>query len=305
MIIKYSIIKDLIQKKKSLMMKPILPIVFSGMLCFSLNTQASSSLVAVPDLFENGPVALAAIKLESVEITSLMLLQSVMDISSSAVLANSCQAVEGIYPIEISADGALNRPETNFGKINSSGNTEPLVFSATMEAANSFHGQNITIRQTKNGKLKETLIQEYSSVAAVNRELTLLTMHSNANVSGQNNTLIPHQNLLIKHFYEEQKPDNQNQYILGWGAASLSKTGFPLNLAWLRFKALKTNGQLKRVVLQEDRLIGNSSCRILIDSAAEIKKDNEKENQKNVVLKGLMTITRPQSIEDNTVAFEF
>jgi hypothetical protein len=297
MIIKYSIIKDLIQKS--------LPVVFAGVLCFSLNTQASSSLVAVPDLFDNGPAALAAIKLESDEISSLMLLESVMDISSSAALASSCQALEGIYPIEIFADGALNRPETNFVKISSTGNTEPLFFNATLEAANSFHGQNITIRQTKNGKLKETLIQEYSSIAAVNRELALLTMHSNASISGQNNTQIPHQNLLIKHFYEEQKPDNQNQYVLGWGSASLSKAGFPHNLVWVRFKALKASGQLKRVILQEDRLIGNSPCRILIDGVAEFKKDNEKENQQNIAIKGVMTISRPQSLEDNPVAFEF
>ncbi|MDO8940067.1 MAG: hypothetical protein Q7U98_12990 [Methylicorpusculum sp.] len=286
-------------------MKPTLPVVFAGILSFSLSTQASARLVAAPDLFENGPVALAAIKLESDEITSLMLLESVIDISSSAVLANSCQTLEGIYPIEISADGALNKPETNFGKISSSENTEPLVLNATMEADNSFHGQNINIRQTKNGKLKEILIQEYSSVVTVNRELTLLSIHSNANVSGQNNTLMPHQNLLIKHFYDEQKPDNQNQYILGWGAASLSKTGFPLNLAWLRFKALKASGKLKRVILQEDRLIGNSPCRILIEGVAEIKKDNEKKNQQNIAIKGVMTISRPQSLEDNPVAFEF
>ena len=62
---------------------------------FQLEYSASSNLVAVPDLFENGPEALAAMKLESDEITSLMLLESVMDISSTAVLASSCHVIEG------------------------------------------------------------------------------------------------------------------------------------------------------------------------------------------------------------------
>ncbi len=284
-----------------------LSILFAVILSFSQIAQASSEPVKVPSIYDDGPgpAPIAAIKLESDEIASLMLLESVMDISSSAVLAGSCQSAEGSYSIEIFADGAINKPETNIVKITSPGNSEPLVLNAIIEAPDSFIGQNINILQAKNSKLKETLLSEYSGVATVNRELTLLSMHSRTLAQGQNNNLISYQGLLIKHFYEEQKPDNKNQYILGWGSASLSKEDFPANQFWVRFKALKVHGELKRMVLQEDRLIGTSSCRILIDSAAEIKKDNEIENRNNVVLKGIMTITRSQSYEDNPLAFEF
>lgn len=286
-------------------MKITLPIVFTAILSFSLVTQASSEPVKVPGMFDNGPAAITAIGLETNAIASLMLLESVMDISNSVILASGCQSVEGNYSIEISADGAINKPETNVVKITSPGNSEPLVLNAILETPDSFLGQNIKIHQVKNSKLKETLISEYSAVATVNRELTLLSMYSSVKAQGQNNNLIPHQNILLKQFYEEQKPDNKNQYILGWGSTSLSKAGFPVNLAWARFKAQKADGQLKRVVLQDDRLIGASSCRILIDSAAEITKDTEKENQKNIALKGVMTIIKPESHENNPVAFEF
>jgi hypothetical protein len=288
-------------------MKFILLIVAAALLCFSLMIQAASKLVKAPALFQNGPAAITAIKLESHEITSLMLLESISDIASSAVLANGCQSATGSYSFEISADGAINKPENNIVNISSPGNSEPLILNATLEATDSFSflGQKSNIHQTKNGKLKETLIQEYFSAATVNREFSLLSMQSHVNVSGQNNTLIPHQNILLKHFYEEPTADQQKQYILGWGSASSSRSDYPVNLDWIRFKALKTNGQLKRVVIQKDQLIGSLTCRILIDTAKELIKDNEKEIQKKVVLKGVMTITVPLNYEDNPLALEF
>ena len=115
---------------------------------------------------------------------------------------------------------------------------------------------------------------------------------------GQNNIQSPYQNLLIKHFYQEPKSENKTQHLLGWGAASLSKAGFPVSQFWLRFKALTTNGQVKRVVFQQDQLIGASSCRIVIDSAIDIKKENEKEKQESFVLKGMMMIMRSKHYED-------
>lgn len=288
-------------------MKFTLLIIAAVLLSYSLMIQAASKSVKAPALFQNGPAAITAIKLESHEVASLMLLESISDIASSAVLANGCQSATGNYSFEISADGAINKPENNIVNISSPGSSEPLVLNATLEEKDSFSflGQKTNIRQTKNGKLKETLIQEYSSVATSNREFSLLSMQSHANVSGQNNTLIPHQNILLKHFYEESSADKQNQYILGWGSTSASKSDYPANLDWIRFKALKANGHIKRVVILRDQLIGTFTCRILIDSSAEVKQNNDKEIQKKVVLKGVMTITVPLNYEDNPVAFEF
>lgn len=287
-------------------MKYTLLIIAAVLLSCSLIIQAASKLVKAPVLFQNGPAAITAIKLESHEIASLMLLESISDIASSAVLANGCQSATGNYSFEISADGEINKPENNIVILSPPGSSEPLILNATLEASDSFpfHGQTINIRQSKNGKLKETLIQEYSNAATVNREFSLLSMHSYVNASGQNNALIPHKNTLLKHFYEEPTNDKQNQYILGWGSASSSKSDFPINLDWIRFKALKINGNINRVVIQKDQLIGTSTCRTIVDTTAELTKDNEKEIKK-IVLKGVMTITEPLSYEDNPVALKF
>ncbi len=278
----------------------LLIVVLIVTLSFSVINQASSKELKAPSMFDNGPAVITAIKLEADEVVSLVLLESVISLARLAVLADGCQAVEGNYSIELTADGARNKPETNVAKIISSENSELIVLNATIEEPDSYLGQNIKIHQSKKSKLKETLFSEYTSVAIINRELTLLSMQSNANIFGQNKALIPYQNLLIKHFYLEQKPGKKKQYIMGWGEASLSKAGFPSNQFWVRFKALKANGGLKRVVFQEDQLVGPSACRIVIDSTVDIKKENKKEMQKIFVLKGVMIIRSQSYKKDAT-----
>lgn len=272
---------------------------------FSLITPATSDTAKVPSIFNDGPAEPARIKLEANETASLMLLESVMDISSSAVLAGGCQSVEGNYSIEISADGAINKPETNIVKISSIGNPEPLTLNSIIETPVTFSGQSFTIIQNKNAKLKDTLISKYSATLSVNYDLTLLTMQSRANIHGQNNNDTPYQNMLIKSFYEEQPPGNPFRYLQGWGSESLSISGYPANLAWIRLKSLKEAGQIKRLVLQTDRLIGESICRVRIDSTVEPQKDNNQESQKILILRGGMAISKPMRIEDDSKIFEF
>ncbi|WP_404360114.1 hypothetical protein [Methylotuvimicrobium sp. KM1] len=272
-------------------------ILFATTLGYSLITQADGGPLKAPSLFDKGPAAMTAINLKTEELTSLMLLDSAMDIAKSAALATGCESVEGDYSIEISADGAINKPVTNVIKIVSPGKSDPLILNAIAEEPDAFLGQVFTIKQAKNNKLKETLISEFSGTAHINRELTLLSIQGSAIVLGQNNTPSPYPYFRLKHFYEEPKSDN-SQYLSGWGLASLSKEGFPVNKFWVRSKALKTDGQLKRVVLQEDLLIGFSACRIVIDSATDIKKKTDKqEKQKSFAFKGTMTISKSQPNE--------
>ncbi len=280
-------------------------ILFATTLGYSLISQADEETLKAPSLFEKGPAAMTAINLKTEELTSLMLLDSAIDLAKSAALATGCESVEGDYSIEVSADGAINKPETNVIKIVSPGKTEPLILNAIAEEPDSFHGQVFTIHQAKISKLKETLISEFSGSAHINRELTLLSIQGSAIVLGQNNTPSPYLNLRLKHFYEEPKSVN-NQYLSGWGFASLSKEGFPVNKFWVRSKALKTDGQLKRVVLQEDLLIGFSACRIVIDIATDIKKkSDEQEKQKSFAFKGTMTISKSQPNEKLPKANDF
>ena len=279
-------------------MKIPLPILFATTLGYSLITQADLEPLKAPSMFDQGPASMVAINLKNEELISLILLDGAIDLAKSAALATGCESVEGDYSIEITADGATNKPETNAIKIVSPGKTEPLILNAIAEEPDSFHGQIFTIQQTKKSQLKETLISEYSGTAHINRELTLLSIQGSANVLGQINTPSSYLNLRLKHFYEEPKSDN-SQYLSGWGFASLSKEGFPVNKFWVRSKALKTDGQLKRIVLQEDLLIGFSACRIVIDSATDIKKKtDEQEKQKSFAFKGTMTISKSQPNEN-------
>ncbi|MCQ8180829.1 hypothetical protein NP603_06900 [Methylomonas sp. SURF-1] len=274
-------------------------------LSFAAMSQAFAETVKAPSLFANGVAEITDIKLEANEISALMLLEGVLDISSAAVLAGGCQSVEAHYAIEVNADGAVNKPESNSAKISSSENPVPLLFNATIEQRRDFFGQNFNIVQTQKSKLKDTPISEYSANLTVNHELTLLSLYSKSNIQGQNNNANAHQNLLIKNFYQEQAPDNPNLYLYGWGAESSSIAGYPANLAWIRLKALRTQGQFKRLALLADRLLGASACRIAIDSSVEPKVGNEKGNPGSLTLKGSMVITRASGHEEDLKEFAF
>lgn len=280
-------------------MKFALPIMFIASLSYSLITQATIKSAKMPSIFEAGPtpLAIAKINLKTDETVSLILLESVMQVASLAVLVNSCQSLEGSYPIEITTDGSINKPGSNFVIVNSPKKSEPLVLNAIIETPGTFRGLKINIRQGKKGKLKETAISEYSADATFNRELTLLSMHGNAKILGQNNIIGLYQNELLKNLYKDKTQDSKSQKILGWGMASLLENNFPINTFWARFEAFKSNSQLKTIVLQQDRLTGTSSCRIVIEGTADIKKETEKEKQKSFILKGAMTISRSKPNE--------
>lgn len=258
-------------------------------------------------MFEAGPTtATASITLKTDEIASLILLEGVASVASSAVLVSGCKALAGKYPFKITADGSINKPEANFVIVNSPKKTEPLVLSATIDTPDTFRGQKINIRQkSKKSKLKETVISEYSADASFNREMTLLSMHSDVKVLGQNNIMGLYQNELLKNFYKEKKQHSKSHKILGWGMASLSENSYPINTFWARFKAVKANGRLNRLVLQQDRLTGTSSCRIAIDGIADIKKQAEKEKKKGFILKGMMTISKAKPHEDLSITDDF
>ena len=274
-------------------------------LSFSLMTHGYCQGVKVPDLFDNGPNPVEKIKLEANEIASLLLQESVIDVSSAAIMTGGCQSVEGNYTVEVSADGAINKPGTNFVKIGSAENPEPIVLNATIDDFRDFFGQTFAITQAKKNKLNDTLISEYSSALSVDHGFTLLSMAGSANVAGQNHGNIPYRSVLIKNFYEEHLPGNSGSYVQGWGAHSLSKSGYPANKAWVRVKALRSNGQIKHAVFLSEWLTGVSACRIVINSTALSEKCNTEECRKNLVFKGTMAITKPSLYGKESKDFAF
>lgn len=281
-------------------------ILFIASLSYSLTAQAIPKSVEAPGVFESGPkTAATSIKLKNTEIASLILLEGVFSVASSAVLVSGCQAVEGKYPFKVTADGSINKLEADFSKVNSAKKTEPLVLNATIETSDAFWGWKINVRQSKKSKLKETVISAFSADATLNRDLSLLSMDSEVKILGQRNVEGLYQSKLLKHLYKDIKQNSKSQKIMGWGMVSISEANYPANTFWARFKAIKADGRLKRIVLQQDRLTGASSCRIAIDGTTDIKKQTEKEKKNGFILKGLMTISKAKPRESLSITADF
>lgn len=250
----------------------------SVILSFAVMTHANGepqTAPQAPSMFDNGPLPLTIIDLSASDISGIALIESIMHIAESVIHVNSCPSTAGVYSIEVSANGSVKSPQSNNIKLFSPENTEPLALNASLNPQDDFRGQTITIKQQNNGKLKETLISGYSGEFTLNKESNLVVIESHLNASGLNNGLISFQNSSIKNFYQEQKTTDSTHYLFNWGLQSLSAEGYPENTYWNQSKLLKVGGHLKRVLLSNDRLIGASACRIIIESASvEPKKDN-------------------------------
>ncbi len=73
---------------------------------------------------------------------------------------------------------------------------------------------------------------------------------------------------VIKDFYRGSLDNTTVEYynIYDWGLQSLDKLGYPVNKYWQRSKSHRDDGSIGRTVFVKDRLVGSTSCRILIDT---------------------------------------
>ena len=73
---------------------------------------------------------------------------------------------------------------------------------------------------------------------------------------------------MIKDFYRGSLNNASPEYynIYDWGLQSLDKLGYPVNKYWQRSKSHRDDGTIGRTVFVKDRLVGPTSCRIIIDT---------------------------------------
>jgi hypothetical protein len=92
---------------------------------------------------------------------------------------------------------------------------------------------------------------------------------SYVSVLGINNRFDRYYGKVIKDFYRGSLDDQTNEYynIYDWGLQALDKLGYPVNKYWQRSKSHRDDGSIGRTVFVKDRLVGATSCRIVIDTS--------------------------------------
>ena len=223
---------------------------------------------SIPDLYSKGPVSvlLSDTKLSAIEKTIYALYEATMSASKELIHATSCAAAAGKYTFNVTANGAIADPKNNEIKVVSPEKTnEPFILRANIDARTELRGQQISIEQFGPKSLGNAEISKFESTVLFNIESSIMTAENSAEVRGINGVNDRFQSQIIKDFYLDA--DANANFVYSWGLHSLSKLDFPIEIYWARSKLNRIDNVVESAILVDDRIIGASPCRILIESA--------------------------------------
>jgi hypothetical protein len=225
----------------------------------------------VPSIYNSGPAAplLNTTNLSAAERSAYSLYEGVLQITEAAIHATSCKPAS--YSVDVYADGSLNNPSLNEVTISSNGATE-FALTASVASPVTGRGQQVAVGLVgTQGFLGSTKITSFTSTFAYNNVNNMLVSNNTTiGIVGINGGLPDlYSGVVIKDFYRGDNIDSTNpQYynIYDWGLQAISKLNYPVNKWWQRSLSHRDDGTIARTVFVKDRLVGASSCRIILDT---------------------------------------
>jgi len=240
----------------------------------------------VPARYLPGPLSPDVDKtnLSAAEKAAYSLYEGALQTTEGVINATSCNEFTGT--IKVFANGKTTTNSTpnpaaiNYAKITSSGGDFRL--DATVSPVQPLRGQKVKVTQTGSGLLDLIPVDLYDSTFIYNSANNILVANSAAwSVEGSNGVLDEYKGAVIKDFYRGNlsvKPTDKtsltyfadlSEYntIYDWGVQSVTKANYPLEKYWQRSKSRRSDGAIGRTVFVKDRLVGEDSCRIIIDTA--------------------------------------
>lgn len=219
-----------------------------------------------PDLYSAGPTSplLTNTGIFASEKAAYSLLEGVLQQVEAVIAATSCAKSIGIFDINLYSDGSVNDPAFNFVTVDSPAST--FTLNAKLNANNTFRGQTMIINQNVVGAFKAIPLFNYTAYVSYNAQGSIMVTDSVSVVKGINGLPDMHQSKVIKDFYSATDATTGLPYIFDWGLQSLSKLNYPVQKYWQRLKSLRDDAVIGRTVIVKDRLVGPTSCRIVIDT---------------------------------------
>jgi len=235
----------------------------------------------VDAIYSGGPQSplVASTDLSAAERSAYANYEALMQIAEARIHASSCANSVGTFPVTAYSDGALAPvgPATNFATVLSPGGVGSLKVEASLQPFVLGFGQQILIDQVGAGSLKGKTVAGYHADLAYNNVNNMMDSTSSVSVASINGKLDKYYGKVIKDFYQGDKngdPSSADYYnIYDWGLQSLDKLGYPVNKYWQRSKSHRDDGTFGRTVFVKDRLVGATSCRIIIDTTGYNNQD--------------------------------
>jgi len=239
----------------------------------------------VPARYVDGPLSpdVDTTNLSAAEKAAYSLYEGVLQTTEGVINATSCNEFTGtikVFANGKTTNGTLNPAAINYAKITSSGGNFRL--DATVSPVQALRGQKVKVDQTGSGLLDLIPVDIYTSTFVYNSANNILVANSAAwSVEGSNGDFDEYKGSVIKDFYRGNlsvKPTDKasptyaadlSEYntIYDWGVQSVTKVNYPLEKYWQRSKSRRSDGVVGRTVFVKDRLVGEDTCRIIIDTA--------------------------------------
>jgi hypothetical protein len=223
----------------------------------------------VPGIYNGGPQSplVASTDLSLAERTAYANYEAIMQIAEARIHAFSCSNSAGEYSINAFSDGSVGNPAQNFATVVSPGGAFTVKSTSQPKDTVDNRGQLISVDMAS-GTLNGKSFRSYHADLAYNGVNNMMDSTSYVEVLGLNNRWDRYYGKVIKDFYRGSLDDQTNEYynIYDWGLQSLDKQGYPVNKYWQRSKSHRDDGTIGRTVFVKDRLVGSTSCRIIIDT---------------------------------------
>jgi hypothetical protein len=223
----------------------------------------------VPGIYNGGPQSplVASTDLSLAERTAYANYEAIMQIAEARIHAFSCSNSAGEYPINAFSDGSVANPAQNFATVLSPGSAFTVQSTSAAPDTVDNRGQLISVNMAA-GTLNGKSLRNYHADLAFNGVNNMMDSTSYVEVLGINNRWDRYYGKVIKDFYRGALENTSNEYynIYDWGLQSLDKQGYPVNKYWQRSKSHRDDGSIGRTVFVKDRLVGSTSCRIIIDT---------------------------------------
>ena len=235
---------------------------------------------AVDGIYNAGPQSpdVAKTDISLAERTAYANYEAILQIAEARIHATSCSNSAGTFDVHAFSDGLTASPTSNYATVVSPGGSFTVQANSNASDPKPPLGNDrgqIMFVSMGSGILKQRSVQNYSAQLAYNSANNMMDSTSRVQVFGINNRYDTYTGKVIKDFYNGTIDPNSTDRvnIYDWGLQSLDKENYPVNKYWQRSKSHRSDGTIGRTVFVKDRLVGATSCRIIIDTLGDNNQD--------------------------------
>ena len=253
----------------------------AGILAVISATANAAPPAAPSPMYDGGPASplLNTTNLSAAERSAFALYEGVLKVTEAKIHATTCAAAT--FDLEVYADGSLGsntagRSIFNQVKVTGSGGSGAPQFELNANLSTPVAGRGQQVAVSLNNPLSSALgsskITQFNATYAFNNVNNMLVTNNLTigiiGINGSSSLPDIYTGNLIKDFYHgSTNPADADYYnIYDWGLQSISKLGYPVNKWWQRSITHRDDGVVGRTVWVKDRLVGATSCRIVIDT---------------------------------------